>query len=140
MRLRVDDFRGTAPKFKPNQLADGLAVTALNARSGRGLLEPWASASSTGVTLPVNSIYWFRYLDTYWFTWQNRTEAVKVPLINDGFNYIGITDASYPKITRSDVALTAAPYPATTYRMGVPQANAPALAVANNSATRPATP
>lgn len=140
MRLRVDDFRGTAPKFKPNQLADGLAVTALNARSGRGLLEPWASASSTGVTLPVNSNYWFRYLDTYWFTWQNRTEAVKVPLINDGFNYIGITDASYPKITRSDVALTAAPYPATTYRMGVPQLSNPSITVAKNSATRPATP
>ena len=140
MRLRVDDFRGTAPKFKPNQLADGLAVAALNARSGRGLLEPWASASSTGVTLPVNSNYWFRYLDTYWFTWQNRTEAVKVPLINDGFNYIGITDASYPKITRSDVALTAAPYPATTYRMGVPQLSNPSITVANNSATRPATP
>ena len=140
MRLRVDEFRGTAPKFQPNQLADGLAVTALNARSGRGLLEPWASASSTGVTLPANSNYWFRYLDTYWFTWQNRTEAVKMPLINDGFNYIGITDTSYPKITRSDVALAASPYPATTYRIGVPQLNTPSIAVATNSATRPATP
>lgn len=140
MRLRVDDFRGTAPKFKPNQLADGLAVAALNARAGRGLLEPWASASSTGVTLPVNSNYWFRYLDTYWFTWAGRTEAVKAPLINDGFNYVCMTDLVYPKVTRSDVALSAAPYPAITYRLGVPQANAPALAVANNSATRPATP
>ena len=140
MRLRVDEFRGTAPKFTPDQLADGLAVTALNARSGRNLLEPWASASSTGVTLPANSNYWFRYLDTYWFTWQNRTEAVKAPLINDGFNYVCISDTSFPKVTRSDVALAAQPYPATTYRLGVPQLSAPSIDVADNSATRPATP
>lgn len=140
MRLRVDDFRGAAPKFMPNQLADGMAVAALNARSGRGLLEPWATASSTGVALPVNSNYWFRYLDTYWFTWAGRTEAVKAPLVNDGFNYVCLTDTAYPKVTRSDVAVSASPYPTTTYRLGVPQLNTLSLAVANNSATRPPTP
>lgn len=140
MRLRVDKFLGTAPKYTNDQLADGYAVQAINARTGRELLEPWNNSSLTGQTVPASAQYWFRYLNAYWFTWLNRTEAVKAPLVNDSHDYICITDTSYPKITRSDIALASSPYPATSYRLGIPQPSAPAVRAQTNSATRPATP
>ncbi|MBM7454456.1 hypothetical protein HNR62_000285 [Oceanisphaera litoralis] len=140
MKLTIDSWRGTAPKFEPRQLADGLAVEALNARSGRSLLEAWGVDTSTGETIPASARYWFRYLDTYWFTWTDRTEAVLAPLVNDAEQYICISDESWPSITRADVAVSAAPYPSLRYRLGIPQPAKPVLVVDDNSAERPATP
>lgn len=118
MLLKISNFRGLAPRFHPEQLADGLAVKADNIYFGEAL-RGWRLPTDTTKNVPAITEYLFQYKDEYWFSWPNRTHAVEAPLLNDPWGYAVITDEQHPKITRSDIAIGGSVYPNASYRLGV---------------------
>lgn len=136
--LIFSEFGGVAPKIAPLQLADGLAQQAINTRFDRGRLEPWAENKATGVTFPTNTKTLFYYRGTHWFEWSQYVDAVRAPLAYDPYEYVIFTQSDYPRVTRNDVALTSAPYPSASYRLGVPAPSNPPTVAVNGAA--PASP
>lgn len=119
MLLLISGFRGTAPKLDPEQLADGLSVTAENVDLSE-TLQGWCEPLSLGSFVPASSRYLFHYEDTYWFSWSTETTALKAPLLNDPFGTVVFTDNQYPKVTRLDIATGGAVFPNVSYRLGLP--------------------
>ena len=112
--------------LQPNQ-----AQVASNTRLWTGALEalPATLARKTGLALDIETIYRFGQ-DTpgdtdYWFTWNKHVHVVKGPIAGDTTERTYFAGDGYPKVTNNEVALASAPYPAASYRLGVP---APAVA------------
>ncbi len=131
MKLTLASFKGIAPKFDPEQLADDYSVQSLNARSGREILESWQNPlAAVGGALSsalVKSL--FKY-NTKWFSWtKSGVTAVRVPLANDPWDYVVIADPlTYPQMTFNTVAESGVgPWPATTFRLGVNAPVAPTI-------------
>lgn len=132
MKILITSFRGTAPRIDDEQLSEGLAVRAVNVDVSESL-QGWYAPKDMGISFLASRPYIFPYNDTKWFSFQNRTSVVHAPLNNDPWNYAVFTDSAYPKITRNDVALAGAHYPAVYYRLGLPEPDAPFCSVENNT-------
>lgn len=132
MRIFINSFRGTAPRIDDEQLAEGLAVRAVNVDISESL-KGWYAPELTGLNFPTTRRHFFRYNDAAWFSWAGRTNAVSLPLKNDPWNYAVITDEDYPKITRNDIALAGGDYPAVSHRLGLPVPAKSPVAVADNA-------
>ena len=143
MKITFSEFKGTAPKLDPEQLADGYAATAINTRTGRGILEAFRSPKLlTSFTLNgVKSVA--QYLGQ-WFSWGKTTYMEPAPLANDPWDYAVIAaDGEDPKVTYNTIAIAGAgPYPSVTYPLGVPVPPKPVsvtVSVADNWHTDTAT-
>lgn len=126
--LKLDKFRGIAPKIAPELLADGLAQTARNAKLDSGNIIPYpepvvvGNSGRTGIT---RTIYPLRNPDTdalVWMSWENEvdvaTPAFEPVVSEQRFYYTG---DGVPKVTTYDLATSAAaPYPADWYELGLP--------------------
>lgn len=134
MRIILTEFRGIAPKFDEDQIAVGYAVTSDNTRPGRLMLEPWKAPKDVVLgSMPnnlVESVFFYEHdVDpTKWFTWIDRTYAVKAPLINDAYDMViiasdgadaQVTDSSQHGIGGADSGAPAA------YPLGIPRPDAP---------------
>ncbi|MCL1142987.1 hypothetical protein [Shewanella gaetbuli] len=131
MKITLSEFKGIAPKFDPIQLNDGYAVTSVNTRSGRDILESWqmpkAAAGGGLHNDKVKSL--FKY-NTKWFSWdKENVSAVRVPLANDPWDYVVIADPdTYPQMTFNTIAESGvAPFPNVTHRLGVYTPDAPTI-------------
>lgn len=126
--LKLDQFKGVAPKIAPELLADGLAQIARNAKLDSGNIIPYpepvvvGNSSRTGVT---RTIYPLVNPDTdalVWMSWENEvdvaTPAFERVVSEQRFYYTG---DGVPKVTTYDLATSAAaPYPADWYELGLP--------------------
>jgi len=135
MRLLINKFNGMAPSLSKRQLGEGYSANSINARSGRGMLEPYY-ASSTEATLQGNAVSFSQYRNI-WFSFEEITFVAKAPLKNDPWDYAIICDEnSDPKITYNLIAESGVgPYPAALLHLGVPTPVAPTItgvAVADN--------
>jgi hypothetical protein len=132
--LAIKNFGGLAPKVEPEQLPENGSVVANNARIISGAVEPWRTPNSV-VTLtsasPVTTIYKYgqnlAITDKahYWFQFTTDVNVVKGPVAADTEERTYWTDGVYPKKGRNAVGgsgyvLSAAPYPSSSLRMGVP--------------------
>jgi hypothetical protein len=126
MKITFSEFKGAAPKFDKEQLADGYSAESLNARAGRGILEPYRDLKNVGVAGMTDPVSLFKYRNE-WFAWSTPTYAVKAPLKNDPYDYAVIASAgSDPQMTTNEMAETgSAPFPNATIPLGVPQPSAP---------------
>ncbi len=126
--LKLNQFKGVAPKIAPEHLAEGMAQTARNAKLDSGDIIPYpeplvvGSSGRTGVT---QTIYPLVNPDTdalVWMSWADpvdvATPAFEPVVTEQRFYYTG---DGVPKVTTYDLATSAAaPYPADYYQLGLP--------------------
>lgn len=139
--LAFSPFGGIAPKLDPLALPAPLAQEAENCRVSSGTLEAYKQPIQVydPTTPNLRTIYRFGQAtdsDTqFWFTSQNVVDFVKGAIANDTEERTFYTGDGYPKVTKSDMALDAAPYPTNSYRLGTPAPSTPPVATVTGSAS-----
>ena len=124
-------FGGLIPKANPLALPSGSAQVADNCRTSSGVLESFRNPLQVydPTTANIKTIYRFGQTtnsDTdYWLTFTNVVDVVKGAIANDTEERTYYTGDGFPKVTKSDMALTSRPYPSAYFRLGLP---APATA------------
>tara|TARA_Y100000310_G_scaffold345458_1_gene465209 strand:+ start:800 stop:2443 length:1644 start_codon:yes stop_codon:yes gene_type:complete len=134
MRIINHTFNGVAPGVSAKHLADTLGVEANNLLLESGRLEPLHQLLQTAtVSAGTDTIY---LMGSYWLQFQDPSvQVVPSPVANNYDDTFYFTGDDYPCISWSSVAFTEAPYPATSYRLGVPApANAPTIDTINETA------
>lgn len=126
--LKIDQFKGVAPKIAPELLADGLAQTARNAKLDSGNIIPYPEpvvVGSSGRTGTTRTIYPLVNPDTealVWMSWENEVDVATPafePVVTEQRVYY--TGDGVPKVTTYDLATSgAAPYPYDYYELGLP--------------------
>jgi hypothetical protein len=127
-KLRSNVFGGMQPKAAPDLLPERFAQQATNMKLSSGALEPWLGPLAVGLTLngatPVRTIYRFGESSSsktqYWFQFTGDVSVVKGPVAGDTEEKTYWTDGTYPKKTKASLAISAAPYPSASLRMGIP--------------------
>ena len=121
--IKFSNFKGIAPKYNEEQLADGYSVTSTNTRVGRGILEPFRSPSDLigGDLLGNTGIKSLFKYNAGWMAWTAKgVKAVKAPLKNDPYDQVVMTGyGSYPQITSNTDGSTSGSSP-IAHRLGVP--------------------
>lgn len=126
--VKLDHFKGIAPKVAPELLADGLAQIARNAKLDSGDIIPYPEpvvVGSSGRTGTTRAIYPLVNPDTsalVWMSWENpvsiATPAFEPVVTEQRFYYSG---DGVPKVTTYALATSgSAPYPYDYYELGLP--------------------
>ena len=137
--IRIDGFKGLAPAVSPIKLVDGAAQSSINARVEATSLVP-EKGTTFIEALPANTQAFYKWLDQYWVTSEDKEWVVESPVVNDVHKRIYLAGGDYPRYSAFDVALTGhnsnnplateQRIPTTSYRLGVPAPDAtPGVAV-----------
>ena len=114
--INLREFSGMAPLIQPNNLAESLAVSAVNTRFDRTGLVPWNAMHLTHTGSSGNYLKSLYLYQNSWIISTNRRQYAKHPSPNDVHDRIYYTDgASYPKMRSADAE----------YRIGLPRPEAP---------------
>lgn len=126
--LKIDQFKGVAPKIAPELLAEGLAQIARNAKLDSGNIIPYPEpviVGSSGRTGTTRTIYPLVNPDTddlVWMSWENEVDVATPafePVVTEQRIYY--TGDGVPKVTTYDLATSgSAPYPYDYYELGLP--------------------
>lgn len=126
--VRVQSFKGIAPRTPARYLADGQAQIAVNCPVFSGSIQPLKDPGTSLLTLPKagtpETIY--RYgqdlvSDTqYWFHWTDDVDVCRGQIAGDTSEWTFYTGDGAPKATYSALALTGSNYPAASRRLGLP--------------------
>ena len=126
--IRIQDFKGIAPRIPPRYLGEGQAQIALNCPVFSGSIEPLKDVGSSLLTLPKagtpQTIY--RYgqdtvSDTqYWFHFTSDVDVARSQIAGDTSEWTFYTGDGVPKATYSALALSGSNYPAAARRLGLP--------------------
>jgi hypothetical protein len=131
MLIRFAGFAGENRALHPMLLGDSVCTVSRNQRPGRGDLRPWRNALNVA-TVPAGRQTIYRMgrdvaSDTqYWLSWSTRVHAIRGFSSDDTTERTFYTGDGAPKVTDNIMALSSAPYPATSRPMGLP---APATAM-----------
>lgn len=143
MAIKLDQFKGVAPKIAPELLADGLAQIARNCKLDSGNIIPYPTAVEVGDTgrASAKTIYPLRNPDTDELVWLSWTDEVNVatpafePVVTEQRFYY--TGDGVPKVSTYDLATSGGPpYPADYYQLGLPLPDTKATAEATSYAQR----
>ena len=125
--FKLITFGGIAPQLSPRLLADTLAQTAENVILDSGRLVPLTDNSTVQAldTTGQNSI--FKYEtggNTYWLEWADEgVDVVLGPIAGDNTDRVYWTgeSGSFPRMSNNTLVTTGgAPYPNSSYRLGIP--------------------
>ena len=137
--FKLITFGGKAPRVSPRLLADTLAQTATDVNLESGRLVPVKENStvdpSNGVSTLANTTKQsiFKYTDSpeRWLQFDEDVDVVRGPIAGDTNDTIYWSGQSFPRMGRSDIILSGAPYPSAFYRLGIPAPTAaPTVAIA----------
>ena len=137
--FKLITFGGRAPRVSPRLLADNLAQTATDVNLESGRLVPVKDNStvdpSNGVSTLANTNKQtiFKYTDSpeRWLQFDEDVDVVRGPIAGDTNDTIYWSGQSFPRMGRSDIILSGAPFPSAFFRLGVPAPTAaPTVAVA----------
>lgn len=138
----VRDFIGRIPELDPKELPDRAAQIATDIDLSEGVLHGLRgllAVTTTPRTGQIKSLYRFgrdNASDTnYWFTSNNDVDWARNPAAGDAQERTYFTGNDAPKVTDATVALTSTPYPAASYRLGLPAPAVPELTLLNNALT-----
>jgi hypothetical protein len=129
--IKIDVFRGMAPKLSARLLPEGSAVTATNCRLDSGDLVPirgLADITSTVETAGTeNSLYKYGTVNSVdqWLRWDEDVDVVRSPIAGNTYNRVYFTgdsvDNMKPRVTKNSVAIgSGTRYPSVSYRLGLP--------------------
>ena len=123
----ITNFGGMSTALSPKVLKANIGVYAKNCEVGDGRLKPLRGAAAVTPsplhTSSPKTIY--EYSVGEWFEFGQDVDVARVPNAFDTSNTVVYTGDAYPRITRSEIALSTASQPSVSYRLGVP---APAVA------------
>lgn len=115
--IDISGFRGEIPKLSDSLLPDGFASTAVNCDLEQGVLKP-ANGVSPIIDVGAGAASIFK-MGAGFLQWPAVVDVVK-SLVADSGDRILFTGDGYPKESNASLALTAAPFPTHTRRLGIP--------------------
>lgn len=119
--IDITTMRGEMPRVLPHMLPDGYSALAQNCHFRFGVITPVNDDGKSSVTFGIKPETIFQYRQGKWFTWRGIVDAVRSPVAQDPYGRVYYTDGQYPKVTSAQIATSGnGPYPATSYRLGVP--------------------
>lgn len=139
MKIAIAGFRGEMPIVDERLLPDTNAQVARNVYLRRGTLKPEnAPGPIAGLPSAINPASLYRYPGGnngvgFWMIWGNnkRVDAVKSPLADDAWKRVYWTGDGPPKMGGiAQITGGAQPYPAQSFRLGVPVMANPVIAKA----------
>ena len=140
--FKLITFGGIAPQVSPRLLKEEAAQTATDVNLESGRIEAVKDNStvdpSSGVSTLANTSKQsiFKYTDSpeRWLQFDEDVNVVRGPIAGDVNDTIYWSGQAFPRMGRSDIIISSAPYPAAFYRLGIPAPTA-APTVALTAAT-----
>lgn len=132
MLIRIDKFKGVAPRFEPHLLPYNAAVTAENTKLVSGALRPFATASTVNTPSKAGTKQTIFKYGNYWFHWLADVNAVRGPVASDAYDRVYFTGDGVPKMTANDIATVGGgtDYPTNDYNLGLPvPVGSPSIAI-----------
>ncbi|RDL44364.1 hypothetical protein DN730_08140 [Marinomonas piezotolerans] len=123
MTLKISNFAGIAPVVAPHKLSNGLSQTAKNVRLNSGALEAMQGNTVDSPLALGNTASIARYKpgeSAYWFEFDSHVDLVPSLIFGSARSEMYWTDGIKPKRTTSSIATASAPYPSTSFSLGVP--------------------
>lgn len=121
--LRHRQFGGQLPLAHPQSLPEMTAQVARNCKLWTGALEPLRETAFERVaTTPTPPKTIFRYNENTWLEWSGEVDVVRSPVADDAYDrifYTGLGDYAHVA-SNSMITSSGPPYPAASYRLGVP--------------------
>lgn len=126
--FKLITFGGLAPQISPRLLKEEFAQTATDVNLESGRIEPVKDNStvnpSSGVSTLADSNKQsiFKYTDSpeRWLQFDEDVDVVRGPIAGDVNDTIYWSGQAFPRMGRSSVVLSGAPYPSAFYRLGIP--------------------
>lgn len=128
--IRIAGFAGENRALHPYLLPDGVGVSSINQKPGRGDLRPW-NAPLTVATVPAGRKTIYRMGrdvpqdDDYWLSWPTVVHAVRGPNATDTAERTYFSGHGTPKWTDTTKALASTPYPTSAMELGIPAPETP---------------
>lgn len=133
--IKIDVFKGTAPKMSARLLPEGSATTAINCRLDSGDLAPiralGLATGSSEVGGTQNSLYKYDTVDgvVQWLRWDEDVDVVRSPVAGNTSNRVYFTgdstDEMKPRVTQNTVAIGAGTvFPSFSFLLGLPAPSA----------------
>lgn len=124
MLIRLEQFKGIAPRLAKHLLPDNNAQTAENCRLASGSLQSWLVNLSNWTPTKSGTIQSIYLHETnYWFHWTDDDIYVcKAPIASDSYVRVYYTGDGVPKMTTHSAAVSGGgtDYPITSYNLGLP--------------------
>ncbi|ENG8266137.1 hypothetical protein ABVJ26_002975 [Salmonella enterica] len=119
--IDIISMHGEMPRILPHMLPDGYSALAQNCHFRFGVITPVNDDQKSEVIFDMNPETLFLYSQNKWFTWSGIVDVVRSPVAQDPYGRVYYTDGQYPKVTSAQIATSGSgPYPANSYRLGVP--------------------
>ncbi|EAW9081053.1 hypothetical protein AABH71_004900 [Salmonella enterica] len=119
--IDITTMHGEMPRVLPHMLPDGYSVLAKNCHFRFGVITPVNDDGKNEVTFGIKPDTVFLYRQNKWFNWSGIVDVVRSPVAQDPYGRVYYTDGQYPKVTSAQIATSGSgPYPANSYRLGVP--------------------
>jgi hypothetical protein len=127
VKITFNKWGGSAPRLDPKRTPNGFAVIANNTRPDPYSLKAWNQPASVGVTVRPSTKTIHRYTKDHWFQFDYDASVVPAPIINDPNHEVIFTTPTEVRYTRNSLATSSAPYPGTSYKLGIPQPDKPTV-------------
>lgn len=123
--IDITSMEGERPLIMPHLLPDNAATRAENCHFRHGVVSPVTQDRDTGKRFTFrgrSARTIFHYRGNVWFSWGDVVDIIRSPVARDPFHRIYFTDGGYPRVTSADMATqgVTGPWPAASYRLGVP--------------------
>ncbi len=135
MRLKHRGFLGEVPAISPAYLEDQNAQVSTNVDFEQASLRPLRGLLGVRDTaLDATPEALFKYDDETWYEWAEDTDVVRAVAANDQYERTHFSNSSGLRVTTKTKATASAPYPDSSYQLGVPlPATRPTVSAASGS-------
>ena len=123
MLIKLDQFKGLAPRLAPVDLPQAAGQTATNCLFGSGALRPLpdigtVTVAETLVSGTKKSI--FKYGNA-WLAWLNDVNVCRSSVAMDAFDRLYWTGDGVPKMGDNSAILSGSSKPGASYNLGIPK-------------------
>ncbi len=130
MKFIVTGFAGANKALQPKLLADGVGVSSLNQKPGRGDLRPWRQPLTVASVPSGRKTIYRMGRDVaddsqYWLSWSTIVHAARGFIASDTTERTYFTGSGAPKVTDNTIGLASAPYPSAARELGIPAPSTP---------------
>ena len=123
MKIIVENFMGAKPAIDVHMLPDNIAQTCHDAKIEGGRLKPLRDPATIAAKTTTGTLLsFYRYVPSdIWCEWEDYVDAVPGMAGDDDYERLIYTGDGPPRITWNSIITTGgAPYPGTSYLLGVP--------------------